>query len=249
VDTVYLKQMYELEDSYWWFVARRRLVRSFISRHTEGSQLKILDAGAGTGALMAMMADRGEVWGCDISPEALAFCRQRGLENLVECSIERLKFPDNTFDVLTSCDVIEHVADDNQALREFYRVLRPGGVAILTVPALGWLWSPHDEVLGHLRRYHREPLRRMLHAAGFQELKLTYVVSFLLPLMVIHRLWLRLTGGGAPRIGITPVPYTIDRLFLGVQQFESLLVHTTGLPWGASLVAVVRKPYSPEKRE
>jgi len=242
MDTAYLKQMYELEDSYWWFVARRRLVRSLISRYTEGSQLKLLDAGAGTGALMSALADFGEVWGCDISPQALAFCHQRGLANLVECSVENLDFPDNSFDVLTSCDVIEHVEHDDQALREFYRVLRPGGVAILTVPALRWLWSPHDEVLSHLRRYHREPLRRMLHTAGFKELNLTYVVSFLLPLMVIHRLWIRLISARAPRIGITPVPSVIDRLFLGVQQLESFFVHTTGLPWGASLVAAVRKP-------
>ncbi len=242
METAYLKQMYELEDSYWWFVARHRLVRSLISRYADGSQLKILDAGAGTGALMTALADMGEVWGCDISPEALAFCRQRGLENLVESSIEHLDFPDNSFDVLTSCDVIEHVEHDDQALREFYRVLRPGGVAILTVPALQWLCSPHDEVLSHRRRYHREPLRGMLRAAGFEELKLTYIVSFLLPLMVIHRLWIRLTSAGAPRIGITPVPFALDRLFLGVQQLESFFVHTTGLPWGASLVAVVRKP-------
>ena len=234
--------MYELEDSYWWFVARRRLVQSLISRYTEGSQLKILDAGAGTGALMSSLADIGEVWGCDISPEALAFCRQRGLENLVECGVEHLDFPDNAFDVLTSCDVMEHVEDDDQALREFHRVLRPGGIAILTVPALQWLWSPHDEMLSHLRRYHRESLRRMLHQVGFEELRLTYVASFLLPLMVIHRLWMRLVRGGARKTGITPVPYAIDRLFLTIQDLEAFIVHTTGLPWGSSLVAVVRKP-------
>ncbi len=89
MDAVYLKQMYELEDSYWWFVARRRLVRSLIGRYAGSSPLKILDAGAGTGALMSSLADLGEVWGCDVSPEALAFCRQRGLENLVPCSVER----------------------------------------------------------------------------------------------------------------------------------------------------------------
>ncbi len=242
MDAVYLKQMYELEDSYWWFVARRRLVRSLIGRYAGSSPLKILDAGAGTGALMSSLTDLGEVWGCDVSPEALAFCRQRGIGNLVQCSVERLDFPDNAFDVLTSCDVIEHVEDDNQALREFHRVLRPGGVAVLTVPALRCLWSPHDEVLSHLRRYHRKPLRRMLRAAGFEELKLTYVTSFLLPLMMIHRLWIRCVGASARKTGITPLPYGIDRLFLAIQELEAFFVHTSGLPWGASLVAVVRKP-------
>ncbi len=207
MDALYLKQMYELEDTYWWFVARRRLVRSLIGKYAGTSPLKILDAGAGTGALMCSLADLGEVWGCDISPDALAFCQQRGLEDLVECSVERLDFPDNAFDVLTGCDVIEHVEDDNQALREFHRVLRPGGIAVLTVPALQWLWSPHDEVLGHLRRYHRKPLRRKLQAAGFEELKLTYVTSFLLPLMVVHRMWIRFVGAGARETGITPVPW------------------------------------------
>jgi len=144
--------------------------------------------------------------------------------------------------VLTSCDVIEHVEDDDQALREFHRVLRPGGIAVLTVPALQWLWSPHDEVLGHFRRYHRKPLHRKLQAAGFEQLKLTYVTSFLLPLMVVHRMWIRLVGAGARGTGITPVPFVIDRLFLAIQELETFFVHTSGLPWGASLVAVVRKP-------
>ena len=78
MDAVYLKQMYELEDTYWWFVARRRLVHSLIGKYAGDSPLKILDAGAGTGALMRSLPDLGEVWGCDISPAALAFCRQRG---------------------------------------------------------------------------------------------------------------------------------------------------------------------------
>ena len=237
-----LKQMYELEDSYWWFVARRRLVCGLIARYAAASNLKILDAGAGTGALMQSLANRGEVWGCDTSAVALEFCRKRGLERLVQCSVEQMEFADASFDVVTSLDVIEHVGDDRQAVGEMYRVLRPGGLGVMTVPALKFLWSPHDEILGHLRRYHRGALRRMLRAAGFKELRLTYVVSLLMPLMVAHRWWLRIAGRGAPRIGITPVPVCVDRLFRTVQHLESLLVHTTRLPWGASLVAVVRKP-------
>ena len=237
-----LKQIYELEDSYWWFVARRRLVRGLLSRYTAASDLKILDTGAGTGALMQSLADMGEVWGCDISAVALEFCRKRGLERLVQCSMEQMNFADASFDVVTSLDVIEHIRDDRQAVAEMYRVLRPGGLGVITVPALKFLWSGHAQVLHHLRRYHRGPLRRMLGAAGFEELRLTYVVSFLMPLMVIHRWWLRITSRGAPRIGITPVPACIGRLFRDVQHLESFFVHTTGLPWGASLVAVVRKP-------
>ena len=113
---------------------------------------------------------------------------------------------------------------------------------MITVPALQFLWSSHDEVLHHLRRYNKGPLRRLLCAAGFEELKLTYVVSFLMPLMVVHRLVMRITRRGAPQIGITRLPAFVDRLFLAVQQLESYFVHTTGLPWGASLLAVARKP-------
>ncbi len=237
-----LKQMYELEESYWWFVARRKLVRDLVARHSAGADIKVLDAGAGTGGTMQALADLGEVWGCDLSPQALAFCRQRGLDRLVQCSVEELEFADSTFDAVTSCDVIEHVEHDQQALGEIYRVLRPGGVAVITVPALRFLWSSHDEVLHHLRRYNRRPLSRMLRLAGFEELKLTYVVSFLMPLMVIHRLFMKIIRRGPPRIGITLMPGCINRLFLAVQQLESFFVHATGLPWGASLVAVVRKP-------
>ena len=237
-----LREMYELETTYWWFVARRRLMRALIRQYVKSNSPRILDVGCGTGGTMTELADVGKTWGCDISPDALAFCRQRSLDSLACCDAAAIAFRDETFDVVLSCDVLEHVPDDERATHEMYRVLRPGGVGIVTVPALRWLWSSHDEVLHHLRRYHKGPLGERLSAAGFRTLKLTYAVSFLLPVIALLRLLQKWLGRRAPQVGVILVHPSLNRLFIDLLGIESHLLRWVGLPLGCSLVAVVQKP-------
>ncbi len=241
--------MYELETTYWWFVARRRLVRALIHQYVKSNSPKILDVGCGTGGTMAVLSDGGEVWGCDVSSEALGFCRQRDLERLACCDAQALSFCDESFDVVLSCDVLEHVPHDDRAMGEMYRVLRPGGIAIITVPALQRLWSSHDEVLHHLRRYHKAPLRKQLTAAGFRVLRLTYAVSFLLPVMFVFRFLQKVIGQQGPEIGVVVVPPLLNRLLTGLLSLESHILRRLGLPGGCSLVAVASKPRSETSSE
>src|SRR5579872_1235395 len=142
------ERMYCLEDSYWWFVGRHDLALTFLrSAYPGRNDLTILDIGCGTGAMSEKLAAYGAVVSADFSPLALAFSRRRHLDRLCAADAMRLPFRDGAFDVIVALDILEHVSDDAAALREFYRVLKPGGRVIATVPAYQSLWSAHDVAL------------------------------------------------------------------------------------------------------
>ena len=129
--------MYEVEESHWWFAGRRRIIAGFIDRicqQLKREQPRILDVGCGTGANLEMLAQFGAAEGVDVSPEALAFCRARGLQNVRQSQAERLPYEDNSFDIVTGLDVVEHLDDDVGGLREMFRVLRPGGYLFTAAP-------------------------------------------------------------------------------------------------------------------
>jgi SAM-dependent methyltransferase len=236
--------MYEAEDTYWWFIGRRHLVRRLIL-HLSGqaADRRILDAGCGTGGTLDAVADLGEAWGVDISPDALEFCRGRGHTNLKLCPAEALDFPDGSFDFVLSCDVLEHLEDDGRALAEIRRVLRPGGYGIITVPAHKWLWSAHDVALEHRRRYSSGELREKLRAAGLRIVRFSYAVSFMFPALIGFRIYRRITPAGRkPQTEFLKVPRLASQMLIAMLHWEATLIsHGIPLPPGATLVAVVRK--------
>lgn len=239
-----LEEMYNLEETYWWFVGRRRLVADLIRRYAPGPHPRILDVGCGSGGTMVAVADLGEITGCDLSPEALSLCQRRGLGRLVGARAEGLPFADGSFDVVLGCDVLEHVEHDEEALAEILRVLRPGGVFIGTVPAYPSLWSTHDEVLGHWRRYTRRRLQAALRQSGFRIRLLTYGVCFVLPAILATR-WTERLRGKAIRpgqTGLIELPGPLNRVLIGTLSVERVLVPRTGLPCGSSLITVAQKP-------
>lgn len=239
-----LEEMRDLEDRYWWFVGRRRMVRGLIRRYApKRDRLRVLDAGCGTGGTLAALEGIGELCGCDVSEEALGMCRLRGLDSLHCCPVERLDFEDESFDVVISCDVLEHVPDGAQGMVEMARVLRPGGVCVITVPAHQWLWSEHDEALHHLRRYESRQLRRLAEEAGLRVEKLSEAVALALPGIVAYRALRRLRGdGGRPKTSLVRLPGPLNRALIWLLDLENLLLRYCRLPLGASLVMVARKP-------
>ena len=241
-----LQEMRELEDHYWWFVGRRRMVRDLVVRHMAGREsLRVLDAGCGTGGTLTALEGVGELWGCDISTDALDMCRLRGLDKLVQASVEALDFDDANFDVVISCDVLEHVKDDTGAMREMARVLRPGGICVLTLPAYMWLWSEHDEALGHFRRYVGGEVRRLVEGAGLRVEKFSGAVTLVLPMIVLYRVFKRLTRrrrDDKAQTSLVQLPEWINRFFIRLLDLENLLMRRLRLPWGASVVVVARKP-------
>ena len=162
-----LKFMYKLEGYHWWFYSKRELLGRLL-KNLDMKFENILDAGCGTGQTLLFLKKFCPCYGCDIVRQALEFCRNNGLNNLVRCDLENTGFRDERFDVITSLDVLEHIEDPEKVLAEFKRILKKNGKVIITVPAFKFLWSQHDEALSHLRRYEKEDLIELVNDAGFR---------------------------------------------------------------------------------
>ena len=164
------------------------------------------DAGCGTGRNLQEFGALGAAQGVDNSPEAIDFCRRRGIQGVREGQIEQLPFADGSFDLVLATDVLEHLADDRVALRELHRVAAPGGRLLATVPAYRWLWSQHDDEHHHFRRYTLRRLRDRLRATGWEPLAWSYFnTALLVPIAVVRLLARRRPGGRrAPRPATHP---------------------------------------------
>lgn len=237
-----LERMYRLEDDYWWFVGRRRLVHSLVQRYGPPDPM-ILDAGCGTGGTMDYLRPLGSVYGADLSLDALQFCRSRGHQALLQCRAESIAARGDSFDVVVASDLLEHLPDDAAGVQEAFRVTKPGGIVVITVPAYQWLWSEHDEALSHLRRYSKRELRGLLEQAGADVVKLTYAVCLVFPAIVgVRVLQRRKHKSSAPHTQLMPVPDWANRLLVSIHDLEAWWLTRAGFPWGATLVAVARKP-------
>ena len=236
MDTVLFDKFFEVEDRHWWFVGRRKIVLDQLAQH--GPFKRILDLGCGTGGVLAHLDPLGWSVGIDPSEEARHYCRERGVP-MAQASGADLPFADQTFDGMLALDVIEHVEDDVALLREARRVLTPDGVLIVTVPALPWLWSDHDVVNQHYRRYVRSTLRRSLCAAGLEPVKVSYYNAFLLPLAVLRKVAHRVNGGGEHHLETVPGP--ANGVLQGVLTAERPLIRRVDLPVGASLICAARR--------
>lgn len=236
-------RMFENEDHYWWFVSRRELIVDQIGRLPLSADTRLLDVGCGTGAIALALRRFGRVVGVDASPLALERCERRGLTEVVLGSAESLPVNDDSVDVIVAADILEHLDDDLAALAEFHRTLKPGGHAVIAVPAYQALWSEHDVALMHKRRYVAEELRRRVEQAGLRPVVLTYALSFLLP-MALTRLLRRKppAHGAAPQAQLIPVPAVLNAALIRFQRLETALLRWVRLPWGLTVLAVVRKP-------
>jgi ubiquinone/menaquinone biosynthesis C-methylase UbiE len=239
-------RMRQLEDWYWWFVARREAALRFTEEfHPHRQPLRVLDAGCGTGALLDRLESRpgAEVYGLDFSGQALAYTRQRGHGHLVQGDLTRLPFPDGTFDVITALDVVEHIREDERALREVHRVLRPGGVLLVSVPAFRFLWGPHDTALQHFRRYTAGEVAALMRRTGFRVSKLTYLLALLFPAFVAQRLLTRLRRNTEnPQAQLVQVGKTLNRFLIWLQGVELTVARRLSLPFGATVFCVAQKP-------
>jgi SAM-dependent methyltransferase len=238
-------RMHALEDWYWWFVARRAAAARFVRSYAPPERpLRILDAGCGTGGML----DLYRTWpdcdavGVDLSPDALRFSRERGHPRLVGADLTLLPFAANTFDVVSALDVIEHVPDDARAAAEIFRVLRPGGILVASVPAYQFLWGPHDVALHHQRRYSGREFADLLRRAGLLVEKQTHLVSVLFPLAAVSRLVTRGREATAHQAVPPRVSPAVNRVLIGLHAAETAVACRASLPFGLGLLAVARKP-------
>ncbi|MFH1038894.1 MAG: class I SAM-dependent methyltransferase [PVC group bacterium] len=233
------------EDSHWWFVGRRKIVFELARRLRLPPAALILDIGCGTGATLKRLEILGGATGVDISPEAVRCSRKRGCRDVRLMEGDRLPFPDSSFDLVIALDVIEHIDDDLGALIEYRRVLKPGGRILLTVPAYRWLWSHHDDLNRHRRRYRIRPLRRLLQEAGFVARRSAYFCTLLfLPVALVRllsRALERILGFRREGFEFTIPPDFVNRLLGLVFSAERLWLRRWRFPFGSSILAVGEK--------
>ncbi|PYS23699.1 MAG: methylase [Acidobacteria bacterium] len=235
--------MYEVEEKHWWFYGRRKIIESFVEKICHGIAKhppRILDVGCGTGANLQMLSQFGAAEGVDVSSEALEFCRARGLAEVKQGAAETLPYEDASFDLVTGLDVVEHLDDDLSGLREMRRVLRPGGRALLFVPAFMFLWGVQDDISHHRRRYTLRELKQRVTDAGLSIERATYAnISFFLPIL-IGRLLMRVTRirpSSENNITIGAVNGLLGRI-LGA---EGWWLQRMNFPFGVSIVCVARR--------
>ena len=233
------------DEHHWWYRGRRRILRAELDRLPLRPGTRLLDAGCGSGRTLDELARYGCVSGADLNADAVAAARHRGHRDVHLAAVEALPFADATFDVVTCLDVIEHTPDDRATLAELKRVTRPGGLLLVTVPAYQALWSQHDEVNLHFRRYDRSSLRAASLDAGWDVVGDTHFNGLLLAPAAAVRLAQRHRGTHA-HSDLELTPSSLNGVLELPLRLESRLVaHGTRLPAGLSLLGILRRPAEP----
>lgn len=230
------------QESHWWYVGMRAIARALVEDLPGCGSWHVLDAGCGSGANLSLLQGWGEVVGCDIASQPLSQARLMAPGRLVQSRVQALPFGSEAFDMVASFDVLYHqwVEDDVAALRELGRVLRPGGYALVRVPALRWLWSDHDQAVASRHRYSAAEMRDRLERASLRPVRLSYANSLLLgPIWLARRL--RLSRGAQRTSDVRPTPRPMNRLLTGVLALEARWLRRRDLPLGVSLLALAHK--------
>lgn len=246
--------MDRVEDSHWWFVGRRAILESFLAdvvkdlRRSLASldadksvraPLRILDVGCGTGANLEMLAQFGSAEGVDVSDDALEFCRKKGL-TVQKGLAETLPYADETFDITTALDVVEHLDDDIAGLKEMHRVTKTGGYSLIFVPAFMWLWGVQDDISNHRIRYTKKQIVERLEKAGFEVERATYAnFTFFAPILG-GRTLMRITGikpESENNVNVSALNGFFGKIFSA----ERFLLKRANFPFGVSVVVVARK--------
>lgn len=241
----YYQKMYDLEETHWWFVGKRKIIFSILDKfYKKRKDLKILDVGCGTGIMLTHLKKYGDVTGVDDSAIALSLCRKRGHRQLFEAPITQLPLEEGTFDIVTCFDTLSHqrVKDDLQALRELYRVLKKEGQIITSDPAYHFLWSGMDVSERVRERYTKKDLTRKMQEAGFRIEKATYWNTFLFPLVFTIRMIKNLfLSKNKSSSDLWPVPLLLNKALILVLKLEAYLLRRINLPFGVSVLCLGRK--------
>ncbi|HUS71394.1 MAG TPA: methyltransferase domain-containing protein, partial [Anaerolineae bacterium] len=243
MDPAAYEVVHDLEESHWFFVARRRILSRLLDEMLEGAgNPRILDVGCGTGATMGFLERYGEVIGVDIAPQALKYGREQGRARLCLADGGHLPFLEDSFDLVTALDLLEHLEHEEVGLREMWRVLKNGGRLLAVVPAFAFLWSDFDRFSGHYRRYSKQELRSKIEGSGFQVSRLSYFNTLLFPFVWGVRTFKNWAGTWRTfRSDLEMRTPGLNSLLASVFSMEGGLMARGDLPFGVSLICIARK--------
>lgn len=238
------EQMAKLEDEHWWFVGRRHILCRVLETLNLPASAQILEAGCGSGGNLKMLSRFGKVWAIEKSELAHAIAQARGIGTVEQGELpEGIPFADQNFDLIALLDVLEHLDQERESLKALASRLTSTGYLMITVPAYSWLWSDHDEINHHKRRYTRRQLLAILNASGLEVEFLSYFNSFLFPLIAGIRLMQNLMGKlfHSQKTDDLKMPISwLNQLLTNLFAAEAYLIPKFSLPFGLSLLAVAR---------
>lgn len=231
-------------NDHWWFAGRHAIIERLLNRFIARPAATALDIGCGTGTILKTLTHFADnVSGLDTSDAALALAHDKNPQaSLVKGDFPQINLPDH-YDVITALDVLEHIENDITAVRKIESLLAPGGIAIITVPAFMFLWTEHDELLHHKRRYTRQSLSTLLQSASQLHVeKLSYFNALLFPAIVVFRILRRSFSLRKGASDFFIQSHFLNRLFKKIFLFEGRLLARMNFPVGVSLICVVRRP-------
>ena len=246
------------EGKHWWFIGRKKIFSHLVRRvlrDRTGEHLTALDLGCGMGGMLDELSAHTEVYGTDIEQSALTHCHGRGYSRVFKAHGQHLPLPDASLDLICAFDTLEHIPEERETIAECFRLLKPGGCLLLSVPAYQMLYSHQDKVVHHQRRYTLGGLARKLTAGGFRVTRASYINFLLFPAILPALLLIKLKEAVFPpgddmsssNVSISRPSSWLNRLLAGIFSFERHLLTGCSVPAGHSLIAIGRKP-DPESR-
>ena len=237
MERIVYEQMAELDQRHWWYRARRQILATLLKRLKLPAKAKLLEIGCGTGHNLPMLGDFGHVDALELDDEARGIAQKRLGRKVMRAPLPELsEVKDRHYDLIGAFDVIEHIEDDHAAVASIATKLKPGGKFIMTVPAHQWMWSAHDVVNHHKRRYSKRALKRLIEGSPLTLDRVGYFNSLLFPVAVAERMLSKIRGKDEGDLGLPAAPLNaaLERAFAS----ERHLIGRVPLPVGLSLYAV-----------
>jgi len=240
----YIK-MEEYEKDYWWHKGKLELLKSLYKKYlNKRKDLNIMEIGCGTGEVLKLLDNWGEVAGIEYSDYAVKACRKKGFKDVLLGDVNSMDLSSRygTYDLIVASDVLEHIRDDLKTMETVKKLLKPGGLFFVTVPAYKFLWSTHDEALYHLRRYHSLEIKTKINDVDFRILKHThFVATVFFPIAAIRLLNNFVRRQAYPKSHYLPLPKIFNDLLTWFLKVETILINYISLPFGTTHVVVAMK--------
>lgn len=245
MDATLFDELHRVEQTHWWFRARRHIVWSLVRRYADGGasrRLRVCELGCGTGGNLAALAGEHEVVGIESSPQALKYARQLLGDRVHSGNLPyKVALPPQSFDVVLMTDVLEHIEADAASAIAALSLVRPGGIVIATVPAYQWLYSPRDAHHHHFRRYSKRQFARLWNRPDAQTMLLSHYNTLLFPPAAAIRMASKIAARKHGSGDLSCPPSPINHLLEQLMRSEANLLGRVPFPFGLSLVAVIRK--------